>query len=330
MRNTKGIGISIIIPVFNAARYIDSCISSIVNQTYENWQLILINDGSTDSSLDICNSWADRDDRIIVISQDNKGAGFARNLGIECTKYSWLTFVDADDTIAPDYLSNFRVEELEEGEISIQGYQRIKADGTRLKEYKEFSSIYYDKAHIADSFSSSWILDYGQTVGKLYPKKFLIDNSIKFPVEYKISEDHKFFLLALVNAEGLRLHSGKLYNYIDWNNGNNLTSRKFNSNELWCRYESLKQSYIQLTDHFDIKDEKVINWLQYFVFTGSLSLYIQSIVGKTRNERLEKFQNLKNERKYIIKYFKPKSLRGFVTKLLIIYSPIKLLDNILP
>lgn len=330
MKPNSDIGITIIVPVFNAANYLDSCIASVVNQTCRNWQLLLINDGSSDSSGAICNKWAEKDSRIKVFNQENKGPGFARNFGVERAGNNWITFVDADDTIEPEYLSNFHVEELQEGEISIQGFRRMQSDGTLLDEYKDFAPRYYDGAHIADSFSSSWILDFGQTVGKLYYKGFLVENSIKFPTDYRISEDHKFFLSAILKTTGLRLHSGQLYNYIDRNTGNNLTSRKINPEELWRRYQSLKQSYFELINHYEIKDKKVIEWLQYFAFTGSLSIYIQSLAGESSESRGTLIQNLRKEWKYIAKYFKPKSFRGYVVKIMITYLPVKVLDTLLP
>ena len=89
---------SIIVPVYNAQRYIERCINSVFLQTETNWELILIDDGSTDNSLFICRSLASQDARITVRHQSNQGVSKARNLGISISKGEWIAFVDADKT----------------------------------------------------------------------------------------------------------------------------------------------------------------------------------------------------------------------------------------
>lgn len=93
--------ISIIVPVFNAVSYVDRCIESILVQTFTNWELILIDDGSSDGSGDICDQYAEQNDNILVIHQNNQGVSAARNIGIEVAKGDYIGFVDADDVIFP-------------------------------------------------------------------------------------------------------------------------------------------------------------------------------------------------------------------------------------
>ena len=97
--------ISVIIPVYNAAPYLDKCIGSVLDQDYKDFELILVNDGSTDNSLEICREWAQKDARIIVLDKENGGQSEARNLGIEKAVGKYLSFVDSDDYITTDYLS---------------------------------------------------------------------------------------------------------------------------------------------------------------------------------------------------------------------------------
>lgn len=103
MENNKLI--SIIIPVFNAENYLDDCINSVLNQDYDKWELILVNDGSTDSSEKICQLYADKDSRIKVISQLNGGPGKSRNNGIENASGDFIMFLDSDDSIKSNTLS---------------------------------------------------------------------------------------------------------------------------------------------------------------------------------------------------------------------------------
>lgn len=95
--------ISVIVPVYNAANYIAMCIQSVQNQTFNSWELILIDDGSQDNSLEICQKYADEDDRISVIHQENAGPGIARNTGIAKALGNYVVFIDSDDYIEKDY-----------------------------------------------------------------------------------------------------------------------------------------------------------------------------------------------------------------------------------
>lgn len=89
--------ISIIVPVYNAEKYLDRCLNSITSQTYRNLEIILINDGSTDGSGEICKEWQKRDGRIRYISQENKGQGYTRSRGVELSRGDFVAFVDDDD-----------------------------------------------------------------------------------------------------------------------------------------------------------------------------------------------------------------------------------------
>ena len=95
---------SIIIPVYNAEKYLDECLKSILGQSYHNWEAILIDDGSSDSSFEICKKYSSLDSRFRCFSQSNSGPGKARNKGMSMSTGDYLTFVDADDYIAPDFL----------------------------------------------------------------------------------------------------------------------------------------------------------------------------------------------------------------------------------
>lgn len=93
--------ISVIVPVYNAGKYLDRCVSSILSQTFNNCEILLINDGSTDNSLEICNSYAQRDQRIKVVSQANAGVSAARNIGLSIAAGKYVMFVDSDDYMLP-------------------------------------------------------------------------------------------------------------------------------------------------------------------------------------------------------------------------------------
>lgn len=96
--------ISIIVPVYNVHQYLQTCVQSVINQTYATWELILVDDGSTDGSIEDCQSWASRDERIQVLCNQHGGPAKARNTGIAAAKGDYIYFMDSDDWIEPDML----------------------------------------------------------------------------------------------------------------------------------------------------------------------------------------------------------------------------------
>ena len=122
--------ISIIVPVYNVDAYLKQCVDSILNQKYENFELLLIDDGSTDKSGEICDVYEQRDKRVRVFHKKNGGVSSARNVGLDNAQGDWIAFVDSDDIVTPDYLFDL-YDSLKENDIDlvIQNLSVFK-DGT--------------------------------------------------------------------------------------------------------------------------------------------------------------------------------------------------------
>ena len=136
--------ISVIVPIFNAGPYLGKCIESLINQPYTALQIILVNDGSTDDSLAIAQQYAAQDNRIEVYTQSNQGQSAARNVGLQHATGEWISFVDADDYIDPDYYTYLTQEIGELDSVQI-GYRRVTAQGKILiqklpKHFHQFTS----------------------------------------------------------------------------------------------------------------------------------------------------------------------------------------------
>ena len=136
--------ISVIVPIFNAEPYLGKCIESLIHQPYTDLQIILVNDGSTDNSLAIAQQYAELDTRIEVYSQSNQGQSAARNVGLQHARGKWISFVDADDYIDPDYYTYLTQEIGELDSVQI-GYRRVTAQGKILieklpKHFHQFTS----------------------------------------------------------------------------------------------------------------------------------------------------------------------------------------------
>ena len=112
--------VSIVIPVYNVEKYLARCIQSVINQTYENIEIILVDDGSMDSSGKLCDTYKMRDNRIKVIHQRNLGVSAARNVGLDLAEGDSITFIDADDYVAENYIETLvNLMKKEKAEISI-------------------------------------------------------------------------------------------------------------------------------------------------------------------------------------------------------------------
>ena len=216
--------VSIIIPIYNVEKYLRESLERVVNQTYKNLEIILLNDGSTDSSLDICNDYKAQDNRIKVIDKVNSGQGDTRNKGIEIATGKYIYFADSDDLI--DYeLIETAVDGIEEKEsdIYIFNYYHVyeKEDGQRKNvEEREFTAGTYrldlDKDKL--KFITNNYLNYGcgfEVWDRLYRADIIKDNSIRFPVfKPVIAEDVCFNLFYLLHVNKIEVTNKRLYYYL--------------------------------------------------------------------------------------------------------------------
>lgn len=198
--------ISVIVPVYNVESYLDRCINSIIKQTYDNLEIILVDDGSSDKSSYICDQWAACDDRIIVIHKNNCGLSAARNLGIEVASGTYISFIDSDDCVAPSFIETLYHSLINgNAEISVVYYQMFNAERAPLlnnnKCYK--TEILSRKDAVKHLFSDDKFGNYAWN--KLYKKELFDD--IRYPYGRKMEDlgvTYKLFFLcnsvALVKA----------------------------------------------------------------------------------------------------------------------------------
>ncbi|MFL0165436.1 glycosyltransferase family 2 protein [Candidatus Clostridium helianthi] len=171
--------VSIIIPVYNVSSYLERCIHSVINQTYKDIEIIIINDGSTDKSEDICLKWAKKDGRIIYISKKNEGLGSARNVGIKAAHYDYITFLDSDDWLEDTYIEKI-INAMKSTNADIGLCDIYYVDSLTMK--KNVSKIRLD-ANCVSVLSETSIINKIRTFawGKIYKKKLFIENKIEYP-----------------------------------------------------------------------------------------------------------------------------------------------------
>lgn len=185
--------ISIIVPVYNVADYLDECMESIVNQTYQNFELIVVDDGSTDGSSDICDWWQKKDTRIKVIHTENYGVSRARNIGLSKVTGDYVGFVDADDWVELDtYECLLQAALTMNADASGGGYIREEKDGGIVTLRKDAPKVFSRTQILREIFScDNPKLLYWELCDKLFKRELI--NGISFDEDIGAAEDKLFF-----------------------------------------------------------------------------------------------------------------------------------------
>lgn len=271
--------VSVIVPVHNSEKYISRCIESLIRQSYKNIEIILINDGSTDRSLSICEKYALKDKRIKLFSITNSGVSIARNLGIEKATGSYITFVDSDDWVEPDMIE-FALLKAKENNADVviwSYYRRINGidksfplidnnDGIfdKNKDILYLKSI--NSTHNKNPSSPS--VSVGTTWCKLYKKDLILDNNLKFNPKLIRAQDTVFSLNAFYFADKIVYFNKPLYHY-EVNDTSISSGKKYINNTLTPFNELLKELYTfvekigetkELRNALYIRTIKVLNW----------------------------------------------------------------------
>lgn len=211
--------VSVIVPVYNSASYLHRCIDSILGQNYRAIEVILVDDGSTDSSGGICDSYGRKDSRVRVMHTPNRGVSCARNAGLECSSGSFVCFVDSDD-----FLEDYAVKALVEGhtrsraDLVVGGFNKVKSDKTALQirdfpldqlltraELEEYTLAYLHNPRQRQLLMSSW--------AKLFRSSIIRDRKVTFREELRVAEDVAFNFDYLQSVESVLFIKEIIYNH---------------------------------------------------------------------------------------------------------------------
>lgn len=211
--------ISIIVPIYNAEQHLNECIESILNQTFTNFELILVNDGSKDMSGNICEKFAEVDNRIVYINKENGGSSSAKNTGLDIARGKYIEFVDADDTIDKKYVENLyrgtkdtavdlcvgNVAFMKRGKTAFERREvKVYPGNFTLQEYLEFYPEYMPNAIV------------GSPCNKLFKREIIQGNHLRFDENLKNNEDTHFNYLYLEKCKKIFVSEKPYYNYMDW------------------------------------------------------------------------------------------------------------------
>lgn len=208
--------LSVIVPIYNVEKYIERCINSILNQTFKDFELILINDGSTDKSGEICEKYRHLDKRIIVINKKNNGVSSARNSGMELAKGEYIQFIDSDDWIE-DNLFDIIIKKLENdnSDILFFGFKYDDENGNLIKEKKYCNrtitkelNLYAIKLYQKDLFGYTWC--------KIFKTSIIKENNIKFNAKLSFCEDEEFTCKYYKYVNKVSIINISYYHYIKY------------------------------------------------------------------------------------------------------------------
>ena len=210
--------ISVIVPVYKVEQYLDRCINSIVNQTYKNLEIILVDDGSPDESPAICDMWAKKDKRIKVIHKENGGVSSARNIALKNATGKHIAFVDSDDTIEKEMYEKMVALIDENNDTVFCKIKNILLNGTTInnneinlnqleKNKDDISSFYYRKSSPENQNTM------GSCCRILFNADIIKNNNLTFNTKIKYQEDKEFLLRYLLLCKGINLLDEYLYNY---------------------------------------------------------------------------------------------------------------------
>ena len=217
--------VSVIVPVYNAERFLPKAIESVLSQTYTDWELILVDDGSTDGSLGICETYANRDRRIKVFSQDNQGVSSARNLGLGYARGAYVTFMDSDDELDAGAFEACAERVGKTGaDMVVFSIDFIASNGAKEVRLPALE----DKEYTVDSFLRTYIqkkvMYVYSNANKWYKRSLLDTYGIRFDEAVRFGEDRLFNYEVLRVADRISTLSPRFYRYYLRNNGS-LSSR---------------------------------------------------------------------------------------------------------
>lgn len=267
--------ISIVMPVYNSEKQLEKSIESVLQQTDGNWELIIVNDGSTDGTAEICEGLARKDQRIKVYHIQNHGPADARNVGVYYAGGLYTIFLDSDDRLAPRSIETLRkAVETEDYEIVFYGYTHDTYAGEEKKSSVktvmradtfrrngEFKKV-YEELDQKGMTHPVW--------NKMFLTEFLKDNVILFPSGIFISEDFIFNLTAYTLAQRILIIEDVLYQYISRESGSITTS--FRKNKI-KEMESVYDKSYRLMENWQPKHLNKIN----NEFLGNISVYVNSL-----------------------------------------------------
>lgn len=292
--------VSIIIPAYNTEKYIENCLRSITNQTYNNLEIIVIDDGSTDETYKLCKSWENKDERLRIIKKSNTGVSDTRNIGIKLANGKYIVFIDSDDYVSDDYVETL-VDNIGDAQMVCGEYYyvingKIVTHNSYLDDGSSESISNIDAVNLMHKKNSFQ----GYLWNKIFLKNIILDNNIFFETDVKIWEDMLFCIQYLSKIEKVFYYNKPIYYYIKRENS------ALNSGDVWQENTQLKA----IEKMYKISEEFKGSFYKYI--RDYYANYLVGLLGKGGYQKenqirklLCKIEELKAKLsiKHLIKYF---------------------------
>lgn len=316
---------SIIVPIFNAEKALSQCIESILLQKFKDFELLLIDDGSTDNSGGICDAFAKKDSRIKVFHLKNSGVGAARNYGILESKGEWICFVDSDDEVTDKYLEAFLTEDVKT-DLVISGIDVVNVSNGKLIRKEKYTCKTIDINKNSEDIIPFLYLGY--PFAKAYKTSILKNNRIYFPINFSFHEDHVFVFNYILHCNQIEITEKVTYIYKINYSQQSLSKKKHDWKSLFqssvCLFDGLEQIRYKLS----LPEEK-LKGLSTFcyepVISAVYSIYDDKKLGRFQRRNILRkllFQNLP-----LIKLYFPTDKKGKLIRIVSSLLPINLLDK---
>lgn len=288
--------ISVIIPVYNVEQYLKRCLESVINQTYKNIEIICINDGSTDKSLNILENYKTQDNRIKVFNQENKGLSETRNRGINLAEGKYIFFIDSDDWLELNALESLMSKIiLEEIDIVIGGINKVYFN-KKIKVVLNCNSknIYNPSEYIESAINEKKFVV--NVWNKLYKKEILLKNKIKFK-EGRLYEDFLFTLQYLLKCRKIYITENIVYNYFLFRE--NSIVNKISEKDLDI-FKNIKNIELEVSGT-DLLNKK---YFKEYIYEWIMSATISKLFKFGKKQEIKRYQLILKKNEIFEKYYK--------------------------
>ncbi|TYC82197.1 glycosyltransferase [Acetobacterium wieringae] len=246
--NESSVTVSLIVPIYNCENYLIDCLESILNQSYDNIEIILINDGSTDSSFEICKQFGKLDSRIVLLQHENQGVGYTRNIGINNAKGKYIMFIDGDDIIDKNIVINlFSRIENDNSDLAVCGIVAFNETDKTKKYIRSINKVNEDDHLTAKEYLEYLIIYktdvyFGSPDNKIYRKDIIDNNNIRFYQDYDFGEDFLFNIEYLNYVRNISMTKENLYHYRRDNNSS-ITKKSRDTIAYWSQFKYIFSRY---------------------------------------------------------------------------------------
>lgn len=316
---------SVIVPVYRVEEFLPQCIESILAQTFTDFELLLIDDGSPDNCGAICDHYALTDNRIRVFHQANAGVSIARNTGLDQAIGDWICFVDSDDYVEENYLSAFFQQgHLEENCLNLQGWQIISTLNNKVIRSYNYPDLLIDAQNIAHNVAMYRFFDSNTPWAKLFNRNVINRIGLRFRPDLTLREDIVFVYTYRTQITTIKLIAASAYRYRQAENRISLSHKKIHPHYVFLVLrEQLPPLIKQVLQKFNIMETEYAQKVYSYNKNQSCISIVKSLYANNvnRKERLSVLRLVFSDNDYFNdQYFKEKSSLKLIRRLQQIFS----------